>query len=69
VETVPLPAGASKSIEEIEGEIEAQLDAKAAAHLADRKTPVLQRRVTKAVQDEPENAARLVRSWLLEDKA
>jgi flagellar M-ring protein FliF len=69
-ETAPLPAAAPvKSIEEIEGEIEAQLDAKSAAQLQDRKTPVLQRRVAKIVTDEPENAARLVRSWLLEDKA
>jgi flagellar M-ring protein FliF len=70
IDTAPLPpAQSAKTIEEIEGEIEAQLDAKAAAHLADRNTPVLQRRVVKVVQDEPENAARLVRSWLLEDKA
>jgi flagellar M-ring protein FliF len=71
VDTAPLPAATLpvKSIEEIEGEIEAQLDAKAAPQLQDRKTPVLQRRVAKIVTDEPENAARLVRSWLLEDKA
>jgi flagellar M-ring protein FliF len=71
VDTAPLPAATPpvKSIEEIEGEIEAQLDAKAAPQLQDRKTPVLQRRVAKIVTDEPENAARLVRSWLLEDKA
>jgi flagellar M-ring protein FliF len=69
-ETAPLPPmQAVKTIEEIEGEIEAQLDAKSAPQLLDRKTPVLQRRVAKVVQDEPENAARLVRSWLLEDKA
>jgi flagellar M-ring protein FliF len=69
-ETAPLPAAAApmKTIEEIEGEIEAQLDAKTAPQLQDRKTPVLQRRVAKVVTDEPENAARLVRSWLLEDK-
>jgi flagellar M-ring protein FliF len=72
-ETAPLPAGQAgpkmKTIQEIEGEIEAQLDAQNAAQVQDRKTPVLQRRVAKVVQDEPENAARLVRSWLLEDKA
>jgi flagellar biosynthesis/type III secretory pathway M-ring protein FliF/YscJ len=71
VDTAPLPAATApvKTIEEIEGEIEAQLDAKAAPQLQDRKTPVLQRRIAKIVTDEPENAARLVRSWLLEDKA
>jgi flagellar M-ring protein FliF len=67
-EAQPLPKQLPRTIEEVEGEIEAELDAKAAERLADRKTPVLQRRVVKAVQDEPENAARLIRSWLAEDK-
>jgi len=68
-EAQPLPKQLPRTIEEVEGEIEAELDAKAAERLADRKTPVLQRRVVKAVHDEPENAARLLRSWLAEDKA
>lgn len=55
-----------RTIEELEGEIEAQLDAAVAARLADRKMPVLQRRVMAMAQAEPENAARLVRSWLAE---
>jgi flagellar M-ring protein FliF len=57
-----------RTIQEIEGEIEAQLDAEAAAKAVDRKMPVLTKRVSGLVQSEPEAAARLVRSWLLEEK-
>ncbi len=56
-----------RTIEEIEGEIAAQLDAEVAAK-ADRKMPVLTRRIAGLVQAEPEAAARLVRSWLVEEK-
>lgn len=56
-----------RTIEEIEGEIEAELDA-AATRASDRKMPVLTKRVSGLVQAEPEAAARLVRSWLLEEK-
>jgi flagellar M-ring protein FliF len=71
LESLPAPVKGAlpRTIEEIDSEIEAQLDAQHTDAMADRKTPVLQRRVTKIVQDEPENAARLVRSWLVEDKA
>jgi flagellar M-ring protein FliF len=61
-----MPHQLPRTIEELEGEIEAQLDAAVAARLADRKMPVLQRRVMAMAQAEPENAARLVRSWLAE---
>lgn len=57
-----------RTIQEIEGEIEAQLDAEAAVRAADRKMPVLTKRVTGLVQNDPEAAARLVRSWLMEEK-
>ena len=71
-----LPAGAAaalptqlpRTIEEVEGEIEAQLDAAVAARVADRKMPVLQRRVLSMAQGEPQNAARLLRSWLAEGR-
>ena len=65
VETQPLPGQLPKTIEEVEQNIEAELDAKLADHLSHRKTPVLQRRVVRAIEAEPENAARLVRAWLL----
>ncbi len=67
--TAPLPRQLPKTIEEVEGAIEAELDAKVAERLSDRKTPVLKRRVAQAVEAEPENAARLLRSWLAEDQA
>lgn len=57
-----------RTIQEIEGEIEAQLDAATAATVADRKMPVLTKRVSGLVQGDAEAAARLVRSWLLEEK-
>jgi len=53
----------------VEQTIEAELDAKLADHLSNRKTPVLQRRVVGAIETEPENAARLLRAWLAEDEA
>ena len=63
-----LPGQLPRTIEEVEGEIEAQLDAAVAARVADRKMPVLQRRVLTMAQGEPQNAARLMRSWLSEGR-
>jgi flagellar M-ring protein FliF len=63
-----MPSQLPRTIAEVENEIESQLDAAAAEHLADRRMPVLQRRVVSMAQAEPQNAARLVRSWLGEDK-
>jgi flagellar M-ring protein FliF len=60
--------GPLRTIAEVENEIENQLDAAAAEHLADRRMPVLQRRVVSMAQAEPQNAARLVRSWLAEER-
>jgi flagellar M-ring protein FliF len=59
-----IPGQLPRTIEEVEGEIEAQLDAAVAARVADRKMPVLQRRVLTMAQGEPQSAARLMRSWL-----
>ena len=58
-----------RTIEEVENEIEAELDAKVADHLSHRKTPILQKRVAKAIETEPENAARLIRAWLSQEEA
>ena len=58
-----------RTIEEVEDEIEAELDAKVADHVSNRKTPVLQKRVAKAIETEPENAARLIRAWLSQEEA
>lgn len=66
----PIPAGAGsqlpRTIEDIEGELEAQLAA--GGQIGDRRTPVLTRRLTGLAQKEPESAARLVRAWLVEDR-
>lgn len=55
-----------KTIEEIEGEIEAQLDASAIT-ATDRRVPVLTKRLLAILQKEPEAAARIVRTWIVED--
>jgi flagellar M-ring protein FliF len=67
-ETQQLPRQLPKTIEEVEQEIEAELDAKVADHISNRKTPILQRRVAKAIETEPENAARLLRAWLSQEE-
>ena len=64
--TMNMPQQLPRTIEEIEGEIEAQLDA--APSESDRRQPVLTRRVTQLASDEPESAAKLVRGWLTEGK-
>jgi flagellar M-ring protein FliF len=61
-----VPGQLPRTIQEVEGDIEAQLDAAVAARMTDKKMPVLQRRVVTMAQAEPQNAARLLRSWLAE---
>ncbi len=62
--TIGMPQQLPRTIEEIEGEIEAQLDAM--PHDGDRRQPVLTRRVVTLANKEPESAAKLVRGWLAE---
>jgi flagellar biosynthesis/type III secretory pathway M-ring protein FliF/YscJ len=66
VDEAMLPRQLPRTIEEIEGEIAAQLDSSAVQ--LDRRLPVLTRKLTGLAQKDPEVAARLVRTWLLEDK-
>ena len=61
-----LPQQLPRTIQELEGELEAQLNASGA--LQDRRVPVLTKRLAGMTQQEPENAARLLRSWLVEDR-
>ncbi|MCL6641332.1 MAG: UDP-N-acetylmuramoyl-L-alanine--D-glutamate ligase [Candidatus Rokubacteria bacterium] len=68
VEPAALPAQLPRTIADLEGEIEAQLEAQALSKVPDRRLPVLTKRLSAAAQREPEAAARLVRTWLLEDK-
>lgn len=55
-----------KTIEDLEGEIEAQLEADA-QRAQDPRTSVLTKRVQRLAQDNPENAARLISGWLADD--
>ncbi|MCC7417921.1 MAG: flagellar M-ring protein FliF [Acidobacteria bacterium] len=57
-----------KTIADLEGEIEAELDAGAAARAEGRRLPVLTRRIAKVAEEEPEHVARLVRTWLSEEE-
>jgi flagellar M-ring protein FliF len=54
-----------KTVEELENEIEQQLDS-AANERADRRLPVLTKRVTTMSMNEPENIAKLLRTWMNE---
>lgn len=73
--TMPeLPAASgdrARTVAEIEKDIEAQLEAEvAAAQRADsRRLPVLTRRVSSISLKDPENVAKLLRSWMTEDRA
>jgi flagellar M-ring protein FliF len=61
------PAAALRTVEDLEGEIDAEL--RAAANLGTaRRLPVLTRRVAAMTQREPENTARLLRTWLSEEE-
>ncbi len=62
-----MPQQLPRTIEEIEGEIEAQLDAM--PNDGDRRQPVLTRRVATLANREPESAAKLVRGWLTEGRS
>lgn len=65
---VGMPNQLPRTIEDLEGEIEAQLDDEAMAGV-DRRKPVLTRRAVGIATQEPANAAKLVRSWLAERKS
>ena len=62
--TINMPQQLPRTIEEIESEIEAQLDAE--PQDGDRRQPVLTRRMVTITNQEPESAAKLVRGWLAE---
>lgn len=58
--------GPVRTVAELESEIEAQLDASATPKVDARRLPVLARRVTAMSAKEPENVAKLLRSWINE---
>lgn len=55
-----------RTVAELESEIEAQIDAAAAQRLSGRKLPVLAKKVSALSAKEPENVAKLLRSWISE---
>jgi flagellar M-ring protein FliF len=57
-----------KTVADMEGEIDAEIDALDQPQSQPRRLPALTRRVARLTQQEPENAARLVRSWLAEEE-
>jgi flagellar M-ring protein FliF len=59
--TLPVP----RTVEDLEAEIDAQLAGAVAGQ--SRRMPVLTKRVAALTEREPENAARLLRTWLTED--
>jgi flagellar M-ring protein FliF len=55
-----------RTVAELEHEIEAQLDAAVAPKIDSRRLPVLARRASAVTAKEPENVAKLLRSWINE---
>jgi len=60
-----VPGGRLPTVSEMEGQIEAELDAMTTSE--GRRMPVLTQRVAKLANDEPEQVARIVRGWISED--
>ena len=58
--------GSVRTVEDMESEIEAELQASNGGGAASRRLPVLTRRVATLSEKEPENTARLLRAWLTE---
>jgi flagellar M-ring protein FliF len=67
----PLPAvsvHAPRTVAELESEIEAQIDAAAEERAnAWRRTPVLMRKVANVSKSEPQQVAKLLRTWIAEE--
>jgi flagellar M-ring protein FliF len=68
-ETLPAVAGAApKTVAQLESEIEAELDAAAHERVAGgRKMPVLTRKVSGITKNDPEQVAKLLRSWMQDE--
>lgn len=57
-----------RTVADLEGEIEAELDASTAPPSAEaRRLPVLSKRIAKRAETDPEQMARLVRTWLADE--
>ena len=63
---LPGPGQSVRTVADLEQEIEAQLDAAIPQGAESRRLPVLARRVSTTSAREPENVAKLIRSWMNE---
>ena len=63
-----LPQALPRTVEDLQNDIEAQLQAAEAKALEPRKVAALTKRLAAMTQKEPENAARLIRAWLTEQE-
>jgi len=57
----------AKTVQEIEAEIDAQLEASMGTAVS-KRLPALTRKASTLAEKEPENAARLLRAWLTEEQ-
>jgi len=60
-----LPNQLPRTVQEVEGDLEAELDAVTGSQ---RKLPILTKRLTEMTTKSPDNAARLIRTWLAEEE-
>ena len=60
-----LPNQLPRTVQEVEGDLEAELDAVAGSQ---RKLPILTKRLTEMTTKSPDSAARLIRTWLAEEE-
>lgn len=68
-EVVPPPAlDRPRTVADLESEIEAQVEAAMAGHAESRRLPVLTRKAASFATKEPENTAKLIRSWMLDSE-
>lgn len=63
---MPVAGQALRTVADLESEIEAQIENAAALRLEGRRLPVLTKKVSALTQNEPENVAKLLRSWIQE---
>lgn len=64
---IAAPGQAPKTVADLESEIEAELTASTAQYAENRRLPVLTRRISEVTVNEPENVAKLLRSWIQDD--
>jgi flagellar biosynthesis/type III secretory pathway M-ring protein FliF/YscJ len=60
-----LPNQLPRTVQEVEGDLEAELDAIAGSR---RKLRILTKRLTEMTTKSPDSAARLIRTWLAEEE-